>query len=136
MSISINYTTVIIATIASFTFGFLWYGPIFGRKWSGMMGMNREEMSQRNMVAPIIVSLVVAFLMAIVLDLAIIFSNFYLGRSGVGAALAIGLFVWIGFIVPVTIRRILWEKQSVTLWLFNETYNLLVLFVLGFILTM
>ena len=136
MNVPINYMAVIVAAIAIFILGSLWYGPIFGRNWREMMGMRREEMGQGSMVGPIIISLIGAYIMALIFDYAIIFSNFYLDKSGVGAALRVGLLVWLGFVVPITIRRVLWEKQSLMLWLFNETYNLFILLVLGFVLAM
>jgi len=36
--IEVNYLAVFIATIASFVFGWLWYGPLFGKAWMRMMG--------------------------------------------------------------------------------------------------
>lgn len=36
-SIHVNYLAVAAAVIASFAFGWLWYGPLFGKKWAGLM---------------------------------------------------------------------------------------------------
>ena len=35
----INYAAVVAAVVASFLFGWLWYGPLFGKKWASLMKM-------------------------------------------------------------------------------------------------
>ena len=37
--IHINYLAVVAAVIVSFFFGWLWYGPLFGKKWASLMKM-------------------------------------------------------------------------------------------------
>ncbi|HLD39833.1 MAG TPA: DUF1761 family protein, partial [Candidatus Nanoarchaeia archaeon] len=33
-----NYLAVLVAAIAAYVVGFLWYGPVFGKKWMALMG--------------------------------------------------------------------------------------------------
>lgn len=37
--IHVNFPAVIAAVVVSFLFGWLWYGPLFGKKWMGLMNL-------------------------------------------------------------------------------------------------
>lgn len=55
---SINWLGVLLAAVVPFVTGFLWYGPIFGRKWMGLVGMTEEQAKQANMALTFGVSFV------------------------------------------------------------------------------
>ena len=40
--LKVNYLAVLVAIVLQFVFGFLWYGPIFGDAWMGMVGLTEE----------------------------------------------------------------------------------------------
>ena len=42
----INWLAVIVATVATFILGGLWYGPLFGRMWMAASGMTDEKAKQ------------------------------------------------------------------------------------------
>ena len=65
--IHINYMAIAGAVAASFVFGFLWYGPIFGKIWMAAMGKTQEELGSPTQ--GIIISGVSALIMAIALAL-------------------------------------------------------------------
>ena len=39
-TLKINHLAVLVCLILSFVLGFLWYGPIFGDAWMGMVGLD------------------------------------------------------------------------------------------------
>jgi hypothetical protein len=41
--ININFTAILVAVIANFIFGFLWYTPIFGKLWAKEMGFDTSK---------------------------------------------------------------------------------------------
>ena len=48
MEIPINYLAVLAAAVSNMVLGFLWYGPLFGKTWSKLMGwgeMTPEKMN-------------------------------------------------------------------------------------------
>ena len=45
----IGYVPVLIATIVSFIFGYLWYGPLFGKKWMKLMGFTKRSLKSMKM---------------------------------------------------------------------------------------
>ncbi len=101
-----NYTYIIIATLAQFVFGALWYSPIlFGKKWMRIMGANHktvEELKREEKkmgpayVAQIFLTLVSTF----ALDIMIIVLPF--------SAVTTTLFLLIGFILPIQISGVIW----------------------------
>jgi hypothetical protein len=38
--LKINHLAVLVAVILQFVLGFLWYGPLFGEPWMGMVGLD------------------------------------------------------------------------------------------------
>lgn len=47
----INWLAVIFATVASVLVSYLWYGPIFGKRWAAAMGLKPAETGSPNTVA-------------------------------------------------------------------------------------
>ncbi|OLD40511.1 MAG: hypothetical protein AUI83_22120 [Armatimonadetes bacterium 13_1_40CM_3_65_7] len=44
-----NWVAIVIAAIAQFIIGWVWYGPLFGKTWMSMMGMSQQSMSREGM---------------------------------------------------------------------------------------
>ncbi len=40
---SINWIAVVVGVIVSNVLGFLWYGPLFGKRWMAMIGKTEDE---------------------------------------------------------------------------------------------
>lgn len=47
---SVNWLAVLVASLAAFAVGFVWYGPLFGKKWASLHGFTEESMKESNMV--------------------------------------------------------------------------------------
>lgn len=132
--VPINYWAVLVAAVFTMALGFLWYGPVFGKKWAHLAGLNMENMKMNpwNMLIIAVGTLIMAF----VLDHALIFASTYMQVSGVAAGLEVGFANWIGFIAPVTVGVVLWEGKSWKLWLINAGYYLVALCGMGIILAL
>ena len=39
--LKINHLAVLVAVVLQFVLGFLWYGPLFGEAWMGMVGLDQ-----------------------------------------------------------------------------------------------
>src|SRR5476649_2824243 len=46
---SIHWLAVVVAAIAGFPLGALWYGPLFGKAWMAATGITKERAKQANM---------------------------------------------------------------------------------------
>src|SRR5258705_3544017 len=124
----VNYLAVLVCGIVSMIIGSLWYGPIFGKQWMALMGITPEKMAEQKqkgksaMFKSYGLMFVGSLIMAFVLSHALVFGNAYLKTSGLSAGLMVGFFNWLGFIAPVTLGSILWEGQSLKLWILNNRY--------------
>lgn len=139
IEVPINYLAVIVAAVATMVIGFLWYGPLFGKQWSRLMGwgeMTPEKMKemQKKAVPGYAIQFIGALFMAYVLAHVLVFSNAYFNVSGVAVGIEAGFWSWLGFIAPVTVGSILWEGKPFTLWLINAGYFLVNLLMIGAIL--
>lgn len=136
MAPHINYWAVIVAAIVNMILGFLWYSKSgFGKAWSAMVGVNMEAKPDSGKMAKSMVFMLVgSFLMAWVLDHALIFGNAYLGTGGLVSGIQVGFFNWLGFIAPVTLGVVLWENKPWKLWFINAAYYLVALCLMGMIL--
>ena len=139
MSVEINYLAVLASGISNIIVGFLWYGPLFGKPWASMMGLNfdspeaMKEM-QKKAIPGYIGSFIGALVMAYVLSHSITFASSYMNVSGYGAGLSSAFWMWLGFIAPVTVGVVFWDRKPWKLWFINGGYWLVTLLIMGVIL--
>jgi hypothetical protein len=132
MNVNINYLAVLVSAIANFVIGALWYGPVFGKPWLKLSGVNEFKPNPVNMI----LGFVAALLMSYVLDHALIFGSAYLKIEGLPAGIMVSFFNWIGFAAPITLGVVIYEKKSWKLWMLNNGCWLLSLVVMGIILSL
>jgi len=136
MDITINYLAVFIAAIAAMVVGYLWYGPLFGRQWRHLMGVTKEGMSQKFMTQTYTIMFISVLVMAGVLAHNLVFGSAFLNLSGVTAGIQVGFWNWLGFVVPVSLGTVLWERKPWKLWFINAGYYLVVMVKMGIILAL
>lgn len=88
----INYLAVLIAALAGFGTGMVWY-MVLGRAWLGALGMSKEDMNPTPM--PFIIAfvslLVMAWMLAGIMG--------HLGEVTLWNGVVSGFFVWLGFVI-------------------------------------
>ncbi len=132
----ISMIAVILAALAAFFIGWVWYGALFGKLWRRLVGLSLDDMKSMKM-SPLIASIggvVMSFLIAYVLAHGIAFGNAYLGTGGMGGALQGAFWYWLGFAVPMTSMSYLWEGKSWKLWALNAGYYFVAMMVMAAIL--
>lgn len=93
----INYIAVIIATLAAFGLGAVWY-MVLGGVWLNAIGKTKEQLAKDEGPAkalPFIIALVALFIMALMLAGLM----GHLGDVSVRGGAITGLFVWVGFVI-------------------------------------
>lgn len=129
---SFNYLAMIFASTVSVFLGTL-YGFIFRKQAVQLTGSN-------NGTVPIMTNTrrIRAYGGAIVADFGIAFALSYLiyelGVTTLTQGLMLTFWVFVGFVVPMTIGAVLWEGKSFRFWLFNMVINAICLFVMVMIL--
>jgi hypothetical protein len=141
-NIHINYIAILIAVVANFVLGFLWYTPLFGKAWGKEMGFNMEEKPPTSdMVKGMVFMVIGNFLMAYVFahNMAV-WNPVTWGLEPSAAspsveALKAALFTWLGFYFPNDLGSTVWEKKSWKLFFINTGYHFFNLLVAAMILT-
>lgn len=130
---TIHYFAVIVATLAAFALGVLWYSVLFGKRWMKELGFTEEQLKQgANMGRIFGTCLLLTFVMG--LGLAFIWhaedpANLN-WRVGLYHGLLIGLF----FVAPSTGINYLYQRKSLVLWLIDVGYQVVFLGVMGAII--
>lgn len=44
----VNWLAIVAAAVAAFVVGFLWYGPLFGKRWADAMGLGAMRTAWRS----------------------------------------------------------------------------------------
>jgi hypothetical protein len=137
----LNFLAIVLAVLAHFVIGFLWYTPIFGSVWAKEMGFSKDMNVPKSMfIKNILLNLFGNFLMAFVLlhniqawdprtwgiDLEFV--------PPAAAAFSSALFTWLGFFVPQGLTSVTWEMKSWKLFFINTGYHLISLLAVSFIL--
>ncbi|MFI5251002.1 MAG: DUF1761 domain-containing protein [Bacteroidota bacterium] len=131
MEVHPNYLAVFVAALASYIIATIWYGFIFSALWKKLTGITEMKPVPVNMVIVFIGS----FVMSYVLLHSIVFGNAYVKMSGIPGGLMGGFFNWLGFIAPVTMTNVIYEKRPWKLWLLDNSFWLISLLVMGAILS-
>jgi Protein of unknown function (DUF1761) len=92
----INYLAVIIATLAGFGLGAVWY-MVLGGAWMHALGKTKDQMRAEGSAKalPFVIALVALFVMALMLAGLM----GHLGDITVRGGMISGFFVWIGFVI-------------------------------------
>lgn len=67
-----NFLTLAIAALVPMIIGSIWYGPLFGNAWMQQMGFTKESLEGSNMVAILVLSYILSFMVAMFLSVFIV----------------------------------------------------------------
>ena len=138
--IHINLTAVLVAVVANFVLGFLWYTPLFGKAWAKENGFDTSIKPTSGEMAKGMIAMIIGnFFMAYVLASDMAAWNFVPGVTDLGPARTTfnaTFFTWLGFYLPVDIGTVTWEKKSWKLFGINTGYHFAMLLVTAIILTL
>ena len=141
-NIDLNWLAIIASIVASFAIGSLWYGPLFGKMWARAISFSGDVAPSGSEIAKgSVLNLIGIFLMAFVLAHTVAVWRPSSWNTGVDAAPAIygfyaGFFVWIGFIVPILLNGVAFERKSWKVFGIGAAYQFISLQVMGMILSL
>jgi hypothetical protein len=139
MDASVNYLAVLACGVTAIIIGFIWYGPLFGKQWMRMTGIDKatpEEMAKGKKQMPMMAAIqfVGALLMGWVLSYMYIYVSAFNGVSGPVVGAESGFWAWLGFVAPVTVGMVLWEGRPWAYWGIVAGNWLVTLLVMGAII--
>lgn len=130
---------VLLAGVVYMAIGFLWYSSfLFEKQWMKLTGLTKEKMEKNKKSLPrtMITSFISSLVMAYCLRYSVVYGGAYTGLAGVPLGLMTGFFTWLGFMMPVQLMDVLFEKRPVQLFLINTGYQLVVVLAMGIVLSL
>jgi hypothetical protein len=134
----INIVAVLVATVANFFVGFLWYTPLFGKAWAKENGFDMSIKPEGSVIVKgMIMNLIGNFFMAFVMASNVMAWGFVPETQTMSVGIQIfnsAFFTWLGFFVPIDLNSVAWEKKSWKLFAINTGYHLMMTIVSSVIL--
>jgi hypothetical protein len=114
---AVSLLATLVATVASFVLGGLWYGPLFGKAWMAENGFTAESLKQgfnpaKQYGLTFIVSLLASY----------VFGMFLGPKPALGFAVGAGLAAGAFWVAGSFATAYLFERRSLRLWLINGGY--------------
>ncbi|MDQ2976415.1 MAG: DUF1761 domain-containing protein [Acidobacteriota bacterium] len=132
----IKYPAVIVATLAHFLLGGLWYSPLlFEKKFIQLINWSPEELRQvqtQSHVKELVIAFVMSFILVYILAH---FVQYTKATSAIGG-IQTAFWLWLGFIVTTHVPLVLFEHRSFGLFLINVAYQFVGCAIAGAILAM
>ncbi|MEK7613011.1 MAG: DUF1761 domain-containing protein [Patescibacteria group bacterium] len=127
-----NYLAVLVAALAAFGVGALWYSFLFQKPWMELMGFDADSMRSMPLTGTqamgigFVTTLVMVYVLAIFVSVA----------PNVQGALMLAFWLWLGFTATVQIGSFLWEGKPIKLFLINASQTLVAMLVAALILVL
>lgn len=124
---TLNWIAVVVAALATFLLGGLWYGPLFGKPWLAASGMDEERLGRGTAMilgASFLLQLIAAAVLAMFIG-----PDATLGFA-LAAAGAVGVF-WVATAFGVVY---LFERRPLAHWAVNAGYQVTAYLLMGLIL--
>ena len=133
---NLNWLPVIIAAVAAWMFGAVYYG-VLGKAWLAAQGTTMEQTKAANTgksAAAKATPFVLSFIAEIVMGVAMSGILFHIGIYGLGAGLFSGAMIWVGFVLTTIVVNNAYTFRSATLTAIDAGHWLGVLLIIGGIL--
>ena len=135
-TIDVNYWAIAAGAVFSMILGGIWYGPLFGKKWMEIVGVNPDDMEARKKMQKSAGPLYgVQFVLTLfqVLVLAHLIAD-----TEIAGGLERSLWIWAAFIIPTMAGGVMWTNETSRLkwarFLIQGGYQLVLFTVFGLLL--
>jgi len=139
--IHLNWLAIVVSVVVAFLVGGLWYGPLFGKVWKKEMGVPLDaKPTGSEMGKSLSLNVIGTFLIAFVLAHDVLGWRPSAWNAGADAPPAVygffaAFFAWLGFMVPVLLNGVAFERKSWRLFFINAAHQFVSLQIIGMILT-
>jgi hypothetical protein len=135
-TITVNYWAIASGAVLSMIIGAIWYGPLFGKKWMEIVGVNPADLEARKKMQKTAGPLyAVQFILT--LFQVLVLAHLVADTKLVGG-LERSLWIWAAFIIPTLAGGVMWTNESSKLkwarFLIQGGYQLVMFMVFGLLL--
>lgn len=139
MIMDMNYTAILVCAILAMIIGFIWYGPLFGKSWMKIMGVEamsaeQKKAMEKGMWAMYFLQFILSLVTAYVLDFVLV------NWVGDMAVVGVAILVWFGFIMTTEAGAALWSgrprKTAWKMFLISTSGHFITFIVFGIVLNM
>jgi amino acid transporter len=124
---NMSWIAVLIAAVAGFAIGGLWYGPVFGKVWQQESGLSDEAIGNANMLlifgTTFVLNLFSAFILGHVLST--------YGRPGLYTSTLVGFGIGLGFVATSIGVNYLFARKSLKLFVIDASYWVVIYTIMG-----
>ncbi|NIJ18728.1 hypothetical protein FHS95_000397 [Sphingomonas naasensis] len=124
----IHWLAILLAALAGFLVGGLWYGPLFGKAWMKARGITPESAAQANMPLIFGATFVLNLIAAFMLDH--LYAT-YDAPMGLHYSLVVASIIGVGFIATSIGVNYLFSRQPRSLFLIDAGYWVTIYLVMG-----
>ena len=126
--LAVNWLAVVLATVASFAFGAVWYMGL-SKQWLDALGRTKEQLGvgYTPFVWSVVVELVMAYVLALITPL-------LMGGMSIGAAIQVAVLMWVGFVITTLIMNHRYEGMKWSLTIIDGLHILGVLVIQGVVI--
>jgi hypothetical protein len=130
----INYLAVVLAAVAGWFVGAVWYG-VLGKAWMAALGWSEADMTgpdgkRRMPVGPMIVAFIAQLVMALMLAGIV----GHIGPPNIERGVVAGVLVWLGFTITAITVNNAFQKRKPMLTVIDGGHWLAVLVVQGIVI--
>jgi hypothetical protein len=129
MTFAVNWLGVIVATVASWALGAVWY-MVFANQWLAAIGKTRDQINGKDptpYIFSVVVQLVMAFFVAAITPALFEATNIVSG-------IQTGVLMWLGFVITSMIQNHRYEGAPWSRTIIDGGYMLAVLVVQGLVI--
>ena len=132
--VHINYLAVVVAAVAAFALGGIWYSPLlFANQWVKAHGYTEERVKEMQKSAGKAYGVSMLCQLLIALAIAVLIGYLHLELCLQGLRLA--ALVWAGFAFPLGLMANMFSENRITVFYIDTGYQLVYLLVMGSIIT-
>lgn len=151
----INYGAVFVCAILSMVIGFLWYGPLFGKKWMEVNELSPDDLAKREAMqksAGLLYAVQFCLSLLQLFVLTLFLHAYYRYVNLLGSCVEMGqcldktnvylhssFLIWLGFVMPTVAGLSMWNAKPVRVrWMLfglSAGYQLVSFLVFGLILS-
>lgn len=129
MFADLNWLAIIACTVFSMVLGFIWYGPLFSKRWMELVGIKKEDVNAKDAMKGNLISVIGSFIASTALAVIVKWMGY-----GLDQGLLAGAVFSFAFIVTTYFSNDAYEKRPMSLTLINAGYRFVYFVVIGAIL--